>query len=463
MGTVNSLYDLSRGALLADEKALQSTSNNVANQNTDGYTRQVVHWQAGDTVSLSGAQAPTVTVTSVRDRVLEQRIQQATQAQGASAARADVLSQVEQVFSITGASDTEGSTAVGTALNGLFSSFTSLSAAPTDSATRQAVLSAASTLAGAFNAAASQLTDISKSVNSGLASSVSQVNGLTTAIAGLNQQISELAPNSDAGTLEDQRQSAIGQLSQLVGLDQIVTENNGISLTTAGGVSLVSGNTASQLSTVQTGSTTEVRDASGKDVSGALTGGSLGGLLTAQNVDLPAVSGSLDALAYRVATAVNGQNSAGVLSNGSAGGALFAVTATAAGAAAAISVSATDASAVAAAGAGEGASGTTNALALAALGTATDASGQTVAQQLASMLSAVGTQSASVSALNTTQSATVAQLTSTRDSESAVSLDDEAANLSIYQRSYDAAAKLFSIADSVMTTALNLGEATTVS
>ncbi|MGI4831550.1 MAG: FlgK family flagellar hook-associated protein, partial [Janthinobacterium lividum] len=266
-----------------------------------------------------------------------------------------------------------------------------------------------------------------------------------------------------AGTLEDQRQSAIGQLSQLVGLDQIVTENNGISLTTAGGVPLVSGNTASQLSTVQTGSTTEVRDASGKDVSGALTGGSVGGLLTAQNVDLPAVSGSLDALAYRVATAVNAQNSAGVLSNGSAGGALFAVTSTAAGAAAAISVSATDASAVAAAGVGEGASGTTNALALSALGTATDASGQTVAQQLASLLSAVGTQSASVSALNTTQSATVAQLTSTRDSESAVSLDDEAANLSIYQRSYDAAAKLFSIADSIMTTALNLGEATTVS
>ena len=51
--------------------------------------------------------------------------------------------------------------------------------------------------------------------------------GLTAAIAGLNLQIQEYKPGSDAGALEDQRQTDIAQLSQYIGLDQITTESNG--------------------------------------------------------------------------------------------------------------------------------------------------------------------------------------------------------------------------------------------
>jgi flagellar hook-associated protein 1 len=56
---------------------------------------------------------------------------------------------------------------------------------------------------------------------------VSQVNSLTSAIAQLNLSDQSTSPNADAGTLEDQRQQDLSQLSQLIGINQVTTENNG--------------------------------------------------------------------------------------------------------------------------------------------------------------------------------------------------------------------------------------------
>ena len=395
--------------------------------------------------------------------MLEQRVQQSAQGAAESSARADIYSDVEGVFSITGASDTAGSTEIGTAVNAFFTSLTSLSGNPSDAASRQGVLSAAGALASAFNTASTQLAAVQSTVNSQLKSSVSAINALTATIATLNGQIGSNSPTADAGTLEDQRQQAIAQLSQYVGLDQVQTEGNGITLTTTGGTALVSGQTAYALSTVSAGGTTQVRDTTGADVSAGITGGSVGGQLQAQNTDLPAVSNALDEVAYRIASAVNTQNQAGLDANGRAGAAIFAVTPTSAGAAAAISVIATSAGAVAAAGQGEGSLGNTNANALANLALTTDSSGQTIAGQFAALLGNVGTASSAVQEQSTAQAALLTQLTSQRDSLSGVSLDEEAANLTQYQRSYEAAAKLFSILDSLMTASINLGEQTTYS
>jgi flagellar hook-associated protein 1 FlgK len=463
MGTLSSLYDLSRGALEADQIALNTTANNVANQNTVGYTRQVVNWQAGVSVTLSNGalqavSAPSVTVRSLRDRVLEQRIQQQAQQQSGSSARATVLSQLEAVFNITGTTADVGSTQIGTAIDGFFNSLSALTGNPSDAATRQAVLTAASTLSSAFNAGAQQIAQVASSVNSGISNSVSTVNGLTATIADLNRQIASTSPNTDAGPLEDQRQAAIAQLSQYVGLDQISTENNGISLTTASGATLVSGFTSYDLTAGVSSSASKIYDSTGTDITANLSGGSIGGQLASQAKDLATATNALDALAYRIATAVNTQNAAGLDASGAPGGAIFSIPTSASGAAAALAVSATSPNAIATAGTGEGVTGNTNALALAALAQGKDSSGNTIDSSFASTLSLIGSTSAGFQQQSAAQQATLTQLTSQRDSYSAVSLDEEAANLSQYQRSYDAAAKLFSIVDSVTLSALNLGE-----
>jgi flagellar hook-associated protein 1 FlgK len=75
----------------------------------------------------------------------------------------------------------------------------------------------------------------------------------------------------------------------------------------------------------------------------------------------------------------------------------------------------------------------------------------------------IGNAAAAAKADNTVQQATLSQLTTQRNALSGVSLDEEAANLTNYQRAYEAAAKIFSIVDQMMATALNLGVPTSVS
>jgi flagellar hook-associated protein 1 FlgK len=123
----------------------------------------------------------------------------------------------------------------------------------------------------------------------------------------------------------------------------------------------------------------------------------------------------------------------------------------------------TDPQAVAAAAVGEGATGTGNAQLLVGLGSSASVAGSTPLDFLTSLLGQIGSAASAASSDNTTQQAMLSQLTSQRNALSAVSLDEEAANLTQYQRAYEAAAKLFSIADEMMASALNLGVTTAVS
>jgi flagellar hook-associated protein 1 FlgK len=304
---------------------------------------------------------------------------------------------------------------------------------------------------------------VSTSLNQQVVGDVSQVNSLTTTIASLNTQITALSPNADAGTLEDQRQQAIAQLSQLVGLDQISTENNGITLTTSNGAVLVSGSQSFALSTTQVGGTTHIlAGVGGQDVTSNLTGGDLGGVLQARDQQLPSYQSALDSLAFAVGTQVNQQNALGVDGNGNPGAALFSLPSASSGAAALIQVATADPNAVAAAATGQGSAGNTNASALANLASANIVNGQTASGFLASFLGQIGSDTAAAMTNNGAQQATLTQLTTQRDSLSGVSLDQEASNLTQYQRAYQAASQVFNIANSIMASAINLGVQTTV-
>jgi flagellar hook-associated protein 1 FlgK len=248
----------------------------------------------------------------------------------------------------------------------------------------------------------------------------------------------------------------------LVGFDQTRTENNGLTLTTANGAVLVSEGRSYALGTATVGGNVDVVSAGGKDITSSLTGGSLGGILQARDQDLPTVASALDTLAYAIGSAVNTQNAAGVDANGNPGGNLFTLPASATGAASTIAVGATDPNAVAAAATGQGSSGNGNATALSSLANANLVGGQTIADNYASLLTQLGSTASRMSDENTTQQQSLAQLTTQQSSQSSVSLDQEAANLTLYERSYDAAAKVFTIVDQLMASALNLGEETTV-
>jgi flagellar hook-associated protein 1 FlgK len=466
MGTLTSALSISQEALLADQVALNVTASNVANQNTPGYTDEVVSFQSTDAVTLTGSSfgsGVTASAVSQRDRVLEQRVQQQTQTQAQSGALESALQQVQNIFGLSSTSTSASSTQLGTDINSFFSSLSALTSNPSDTATRQSVLSAANAVASDFNSTANQLAQVSSSLNQEVASDAGQVNSLTTTIASLNGQIASISPNADAGTLEDQRQLAIAQLSQLVGLDQISTPQNGITLTTSSGAVLVSGSQSFSMSITQISGNTDVLAGDPpQNVTSSLMGGDMGGALQARDQNLPAYSGALDNLAFAIGNTVNQQNEQGVDSSGNPGQAIFSLPGSATGAAVSISVSATNPGAIAAASPGEGSSGNDNATALANLSTVNMVGSLTATGFLASFLSQVGNDTSAATTDNTAQQATLTQLTTQRDSLSGVSLDEEASNLTQYQRSYQAASQVFTIVNSLMASAINLGVETTV-
>lgn len=380
MGSISSAFNLVTGALDADQQALSVVANNVANVNTPGYTRETPTWRENAPVVLNGVTIGTgVTETgaaSQRDRVLEGRLDQQQQLASASGTRLTALNGIQALFTPNSGTSNAAGGDLGGDITGFFNSFSSLEADPTNNALREKVLSSASMLAGDISGAARSLNGQRAALDQAAAGVASQVNSLTSAIAQLNLSIQSSAPDGDAGILEDQRQQDLRQLSQLIGINQVTTENNGLSVTTTSGQLLVSQGQSFQLVTGVVNGVTNFYVNGQNIVPGsgpAAVGGQLGGYLTARDVDVPSVLNGLDQLAYGISTTVNAQNSAGADLQGHTGTAsnpspdLFNQPVQAAGSAAAMAVVMTDPNQIAAAGAGGGAGDNSNAVAMANL------------------------------------------------------------------------------------------------
>jgi flagellar hook-associated protein 1 len=467
MATLNMAFDIATNALEADQAALNIVSNNVANASTPGYTREVANWQENDPVTINGVsygQGAEVTgPVSQRDRVLDESLDQQTQAVSASSARLTALDQVQSIFSqvttANSSSSTDATNGISQDLSSFFNSLSQLESSPSDNSLREQVLTSATNLAGDFQSASSQLSSQQASLDQQSAGLVSQINALTQSIAQLNAQIQSTSPNTDAGTLEDQRQQDLTQLSQLIGIHQIQTEDNGLTITTSSGALLVSEGQSYALTSAPSGGVTHFYDAQGNDITTALAsgGGEIGGLLTARDQDIPQVQNALDTLAYDLGTQVNTVNEAGSDANGNPGVAIFNLPGSSTGAAGAISVAITDPSQIAAAGAGLGPSDDTNLLAMANLQNQMIIAGATPANYLSDFVSTLGSLVSEVSTQNSAQQASVTQLQNQVNSLSSVDENEEASSLETMEQSYQAAAKIFTILDSVMTSALNLG------
>jgi flagellar hook-associated protein 1 FlgK len=377
MGTINSAFSLISQGLDADQAALSVVANNVANASTPGYTEEIPDWQENQPININGVSygdgVTETGSTSVRDNVLNERLDQQQQLASASSARLTALNTVQALFTPDSGSSSSKAGDIGSDLTNFFSSLSTLENESTNNADRQDVLSTASTLAGDISSAADSLNSQRSALDQEAAGVTSQVNSLTSAIAQLNQQIMSTSPDADAGTLEDQRQQDLSQLSQLIGINQVTTENNGLEITTTSGQLLVSNDASVQMTN---GTVNGVTDFffGGADITSQLAsgGGSLGGYLTARDVDIPSVLNSLDQLAYGISTSVNAQNNAGTDLDGVSGTPtaplnIFNQPTAVSGSAANMSVVMTDPNQIAAAGLGDGTGDNSNAIAMANL------------------------------------------------------------------------------------------------
>ena len=457
MSSLYSSLSVATGALQAEQGAMDATTNNVANVNTPGFSRQRPVLVESDPVVVGsvtyGTGVALEKLESLRDPILQLRIQEEMQQQGQLNASVTALQQAQAQF-------TTSNNDIGTEISNFFSSLQQLSTDPANLALRQGVLTAAGNMSTAFNNTADALTAQQSNLDLNVTQDVQQINVLTAQIATLNNQISQLqGVKQDASALVDQRDVLIGQLSALVDVSTIQSDN-GLTLTTANGTALVVGGQSFALSTQTNASGLQDVYAQGTNITANLTSGDLEGVLQVRDQTIPGLLANLDTLAAGLSNALNSADQQGFDLNGNAGGNLFvAPPASGQGAAASMAVAITDPSLIAASSDGSpGSNG--NLAALSAVQSQPLAGGQTPTDYYSNLVFAVGNDVANSSAELNSSQLILNQLQDQRGSISGVSLDEEASNMVQYQRAFDAAAQVVTTINDMLYTVINMGTLT---
>jgi len=451
-GLIGTMW-IALSGLAAQQAGLAATTNNVANLNTPGYSRQRPVLEEADPILQGnldfGDGVQVQGIASVRSDLLTLQVADETQQQGSSQAYTNAMNQVETLFP-------DDTTGIGAEISGFFQSLNNLSTNPSDLTQRQAVLTAAGNMANAFQTSANQLTQIRGQLDLNVQQQVGQVNQLTQQIATIN---TKLAAVSSAGqqysSLLDQRDSLIQQLSGIVDVSQI-NDGTSLTLTTKQGAALVVDGSAYSLTTQPDSSGTErIYSAQGADITSQISGGALGGIVQARDQDVPALEAQLDSLASGMVTALNTANAMGTDLNGNPGGNLF-LPVTGAGAASAMKVAITDPRLLAAGS--DGTSGSNGNIAnLSAVANQAVSNGLTPSGAYGNIVFQVGMNVSNGTAELYASKAMLQQLQQQQSSVSGVSLDEEASNLLLYQRAYQAAAEAVTAVNQMLQTAINMG------
>jgi flagellar hook-associated protein 1 len=456
MASISSSLTSAVQALNAETGALQITNNNIANTNTPGYSRQVAVFQEaaptdegnyslGNGVVLQGYQ-------SVRDQLVTSQIQQETQAQSGANAQLASLQQLQPTF-------TASTQDLGTQMSALFASVSDLSTDPTSSASREGVLEAGQNLVQAFNTTSNTLTAQQAGLNTQVTQDVSQINQITQQIAALNPQITQLTETGqDGGTLQDQQNQLVLQLSALTNVSTTQTAN-GVTLSTGNGTPLVVGSQSFALHTnLAANGTQQVLDQNGDNITASVTGGDMGGSIQTRDQIIPGLLTSLDTLANQFATAFNAAQAQGFDQNGKVGGNFFNIPTTIAGSAASISMAITDPAKIAASS--DGTAGSNGNLAnLSAVQTNALPAGETPGDAYAGLVFQVGSLTSNAIAESGATTSSLLQLNDQLSSVSGVSIDEESTNLITFQTAYEAAARVVSTIQAMFTVTMSMGTA----
>jgi flagellar hook-associated protein 1 len=392
--------------------------------------------------------------TSIRDNLIEQRLNQENSSSSQLNSFLGAMNQVQTLFNETAGSGLQ------TPLSAFYNSVTQLTADPSNPAYRQGVITAGQNLSAAFQQDTSILKSVQSNTDLGVVQSVNQVNQLTQQIASLNVQVSSLVSlGQDPGSFLDQRTQLVRQLSGLVNISETQAGNGSLTIATTSGATLVDSSQSFALTT-QINPNTTYHDiyANSTNITADITGGSLGGQIQARDQAIPGVLTQLDTLAYNVETSVNTQSKAGFDANGKAGVNFFTQPSSVAGAASTMAVAISDPNLVAASSDGSvGSSG--NALAIANLQNQTSVSGQTPYNYYSNMVFQVGNQVSQAQNEQTAVGLVQQQLSDQRGAVSGVSLDEEAVNLVKYQSAYQASANVVNVINALLTTTINMSVA----
>jgi len=322
-----SLISIGLSGLNASQTALTVTSNNITNVSTTGYSRESVTSVASAMQNVGVGFVGTGTTISDVRRIYNSYMD--SQLQTTTALSSDAATYSTQVASLDSLLSDSG-TGISATLTSFFSALQTSSSNPTDTSSRQLLLTSAQSLSNRFNSISTQITSQNDGINQQLTTLTGQVNDITKQIASLNGQITTASSSGNTpNSLLDARNEAVRSLNELVGVTVQTNSTGAYDVYLGTGQALVSGNTANTL-TAAPSATDKTQDALtvnygnySTDVTSVVTGGSIGGLLRYRSDVLNPAQNTLGQIALTVSDSINTQLAQGVDSNGDLGANLF--------------------------------------------------------------------------------------------------------------------------------------------
>jgi len=436
-------------SLYAQRKALQVTGQNIANVNTEGYSRQRVEFaaDAGPSTPAVESRYPgpgmgvlTGDTTRLRDQFLELRGYQEHAVDAGLKESQSVLSRIELAF------DEPSDDGLSKLISGFLAAFDDVANNPEDLAARAQLVEQGKTLMAGFTQLDSALATQRQSSIEELSSLVDEVNQAGARIAELNQNITSAINNGfSPNELMDQRDQLIARMAEQVGVTVLPGENGAVNVF-IGGTAIVRGTHVSSLRVeVGTDPAQTVRVTWAADSYPAGVAGSAGGLLAGVNDVIPRYRTGLADVAQQLADDVNALHRTGYALDGSTGRDFFVTDSS--GRLQVDPAIVADPSLVAAS---------------AAPGATRDGS---LAQQIAELTGvgdtyhrlvvSLGVESQAANRRVDVQAAIIEHVDAARESAAGVNLDEEMAAMLQYQHAYDAAARFLTAVDQTLDTLIN--------
>lgn len=454
---MSNILNTALSALNTNQRALAAISNNIANVNTEGFSRQNVDLASRVPNQFGfGSIGTGVEITGVRrsyDAFVAGQLRQSE----SGFAEQNTLTQLGSQLELVVADEGNG---LATSVSRFFDSLQEVSANPSSLSARQVLLSEANSMASRFFEVDTRFAGATAEANERLGISVRDANALVDRLAQINTEITQ---NSSArvgqqpNDLLDQRDQLLVELSRLVKVTTSASSDGAVNVFVGNGQPLIVGGQSNKLSLAPGATPDQPRILLGgvSDVTSVLSGGSLGGLLKFRDSTLQTARADLKALATTVTTAFNDLQAAGLDLSGTVGQPLF-------GSSAdpslpqgpngrILEVLIRDPSAIAASV--SGASGDNrNINAMAALENQVftiNGRNTTLADGVRGLVGAIATDVRDARLGADAQKALLEQATLRRESVSGVNLDEEAAELLKFQQAYQAAAQMATVANTL--------------
>lgn len=443
MGTFDGIQIGSSG-LQAQRRGVEVAGQNIANVNTEGYTRQRLGITADvgpvvpaihSTWNGSGLGVRSVEVARLRDQFLDRRAMEEGTQHAELTELADMLSSIERVFG------EPSDTALSATVSEFVAAWDDLANRPDDHAARAQIIERGRTLVTAINQADRSLGELADLATAEVGALTAEVNSMAKQVAELHDTIrSALSSGVNANELLDQRDALVEQITDRVGGNVVRQEDGSVSIF-LGGAALVRGNQAYAIDATTSGGTTDIvwrQDGRSASVSGAAKG-----MLASANEVVPRYQAQIGDFRTALTDQINSIHTTGYDLDGNPGLAFFVNGPNGIEVNAAIAADPRKVAASAAPGTFDGSIA------------AQIAGVEGLDSDYREMIVRLGVESQSASRRVQLQAAVVKQVDLERDSASGVNLDEELTDLVRFQRAYEANSRFISAVDDLLNTLVN--------